>query len=125
MTARQPGEGRQGAKVRPETGRCGDKTAQTTAAFLAFPTVPGKGLSLGLLPRTAGRLSWREVIAFVQSSLATSSAGISESHVKRMAEQLSVRDPGKCGTVTQKTEPQQSIAHCRISAKLGDGVPVT
>ena len=28
--------------------------------------VPGGAVSLGLLPRTAARLSWREVLAFVQ-----------------------------------------------------------
>src|SRR5215469_15444975 len=37
MTARQPGEGRQGAKVSPETGTMWRTTAQTTAAFLRSP----------------------------------------------------------------------------------------
>jgi len=37
MTARQPGEGRQGAKVSPETGRCGDETAQPKSAFPKLP----------------------------------------------------------------------------------------
>src|SRR5215471_17814683 len=40
MTARQPGEGRQGAKVSPETGTMWRTTAQPTAAFLDLPSAP-------------------------------------------------------------------------------------
>ena len=37
--------------------------------------VPGGAVSLGLLPRTAGRLSWREVLKFVQSHDLTAISG--------------------------------------------------
>jgi MoxR-like ATPase len=49
MTARQPGEGRQGAKVSPETGTMWRTTAQPTAAFLDLPSAPHAhgGTSLG------------------------------------------------------------------------------
>jgi hypothetical protein len=49
MTARQPGEGRQGAKVSPETGTMWRTTAQPTAAFLDLPSAPhaNGGISLG------------------------------------------------------------------------------
>jgi hypothetical protein len=40
MTARQPGEGRQGAKVSPETGTMWRTTAQPTAAFLDLSSAP-------------------------------------------------------------------------------------
>ena len=40
MTAQQPGEGRQGAKVSPETGTMWRTTAQPTAAFLDLPSAP-------------------------------------------------------------------------------------
>jgi hypothetical protein len=40
MTARQPGEGRQGAKVSPETGTMWRTTAQPTAALLGLPSAP-------------------------------------------------------------------------------------
>jgi hypothetical protein len=41
MTARQPGEGRQGAKVSPATGTMWRTTAQPMAAFLDLPSAPG------------------------------------------------------------------------------------
>ena len=49
MTARQPGEGRQGAKVSPETGTMWRTIAQPTAAFLDLPSAPHAhgGTSLG------------------------------------------------------------------------------
>jgi hypothetical protein len=40
MTARQPGEGRQGAKVSPETGTMWRQAAQLRAAFLDPPSAP-------------------------------------------------------------------------------------
>jgi hypothetical protein len=53
MTARQPGEGRQGAKVSPETGTMWRTTAQPTAAFLDLPSAPhAQGeTSLGKTPK--------------------------------------------------------------------------
>ena len=57
MTARQPGEGRQGAKVSPETGTMWRTTAQPTAAFLDLPSAPhayGRNFRISL-GKTEGR----------------------------------------------------------------------